>query len=181
MPKWISMGRADSVRAPDKVSAASANGDTAETTVLPVTAAPAELPQPVSAPPSALPPRALPAQSPPAAESLPAQPDNEMVVDLKRRRAQLSARVAELQFDLGGLVYEMAIRDRIRIDVIVKRAAQLQDSDAELAEIERILRLEETSTAGSCANCGAPHSSGAAYCWQCGQPLLQQVSSNSIG
>jgi chorismate mutase len=103
------------------------------------------------------------------------------VVDLKRRRAQLSARVAELQFDLGGLVYEMAIRDRIRVDVIVKRAALLQDADAELSEVERILKLEETSTAGSCANCGAPHSSGAAYCWQCGQPLLQQVSEHAIG
>jgi hypothetical protein len=110
--------------------------------------------------------------SPPQAE--------EGIVDLKRRRAQLSARVAELQFDLGGLVYEMAIRDRIRVDVLVKRAAQLQDADAELGEVERILRLEETSTAGACSNCGAPHSSGAAYCWQCGQPLLLQVPHSSI-
>jgi chorismate mutase len=114
-----------------------------------------------------------------AAVSTISEPD--AVVDLKRRRAQLGARVAELQFDLGGLVYEMAIRDRIRIDVIVKRAAQLQDADAELSEVERILRLEETSTAGSCGNCGAPHSSGAAYCWQCGQPLLQQVPHSAIG
>jgi chorismate mutase len=114
-----------------------------------------------------------------AAVSTISEPD--AVVDLKRRRAQLGARVAELQFDLGGLVYEMAIRDRIRIDVIVKRAAQLQDADAELSEVDRILRLEETSTAGSCGNCGAPHSSGAAYCWQCGQPLLQQVPHSAIG
>src|SRR3984885_8217127 len=80
------------------------------------------------------------------------------VVDLKRRRDLLNARVAELQWDLGGLVYEMAIRDRIRVDVLVQRAAQLQDADAELGEVERILRLEETSTAGSCRVCGAPHS-----------------------
>ncbi len=83
--------------------------------------------------------------------------------------------MTELQFDLGGLVYEMAIRDRIRVELIVQRAAVLQGADAELAEVERILRLEETSTAGSCASCGAPHSSGAAYCWQCGQPLLAPV------
>lgn len=102
-------------------------------------------------------------------------------VDLKRRRDQLQARVAELQFDLGGLVYEMAIRDRIRVDVLVQRAAVLQDTDAELAEVERILRLEETSTAGACASCGAPHSTGASYCWQCGQPLLAQVPQNAIG
>jgi hypothetical protein len=104
----------------------------------------------------------------------------EDTIDLARRRDVLNARVAELQWDLGGLVYEMAIRDRIRVDIIVKRAAVLQDADAELAEIERILRLEQTGTAGACGNCGAPHSSGAAYCWQCGQPILRQVQSESI-
>jgi hypothetical protein len=72
------------------------------------------------------------------------------VVDLRRRRDQLEARVAELQWDLGGLVYEMAIRDRLRVDVLVRRAAVLQSADAELAEVERILRLEQTSTAGEC-------------------------------
>jgi hypothetical protein len=102
------------------------------------------------------------------------------VIDLKRRRDQLKARVAELQWDLGGLVYEMAIRDRIRVDVLVKRAAQLQDADSELAEVERILHLEETSTAGACSSCAAPHSAGASFCWQCGQPLLQQVPSEAI-
>jgi hypothetical protein len=108
-------------------------------------------------------------------------PRDEGDVDLKRRRDQLATRVAELQFDLGGLTYEMAIRDRIRVDVLVRRAAVLQQADSELAEVERILRLEETSTAGACASCGAPHSSGAAYCWQCGQPLLQQVPQDQIG
>jgi hypothetical protein len=102
------------------------------------------------------------------------------VIDIQRRRDQLHARVAELQWDLGGVVYEMAIRDRIRVDVLVKRAAELQDADAELAEIERILALEATSTAGACANCGAPHSSGAAFCWQCGQQILRHVDTTSI-
>ena len=102
------------------------------------------------------------------------------VIDLKRRRDQLNARVAELQWDLGGLVYEMAVRDRIRVDVIVKRAAVLQDADAELGEVERILRLEETGMAGACGTCGAPHSVGASFCWQCGQPLLAQISSDAI-
>jgi hypothetical protein len=106
--------------------------------------------------------------------------DPERVVDLTRRRDQLTARVAELQWDLGGLVYEMATRDRIRVDVIVRRAAELQELDAQLAEVERILRTEQTGAAGTCATCGAPHSSGAVYCWQCGQPILEQVSSDSI-
>jgi hypothetical protein len=104
----------------------------------------------------------------------------ELIVDLERRRDQLVARVAELQWDLGGLVYEMAIRNQIKVEVLVKRAVALQDADAELAEVERIVRTEETGTAGSCSGCGAPHSSGATYCWQCGQPLLAQVSSDSI-
>jgi hypothetical protein len=105
---------------------------------------------------------------------------DDSIVDLKRRRDGLTARVAELQWDLGGLVYEMATRNRIRVDVIVRRAATLQSADAELGEVERILAIEETSTAGQCASCGAPHSSGAAYCWQCGQPLLEQIHSDAI-
>jgi chorismate mutase len=106
--------------------------------------------------------------------------DPERIVDLARRRDQLTARVAELQWDLGGLVYEMATRDRIRMDVLVRRAAELQELDAQLAEVERILRTEQTGAAGTCGACGAPHSSGAVYCWQCGQPILEQVSHESI-
>jgi hypothetical protein len=125
-------------------------------------------------------PAATPATSA-TGEAAPAAPPTEsQIVDLERRRDVLKARVAELQWDLGGLVYEMATRDRIRVDVLVKRAAVLQDADSELGEIERILHLEHTSTAGVCASCGAPHSTGASYCWQCGQPILQQVPSDSI-
>jgi hypothetical protein len=102
------------------------------------------------------------------------------IVDLERRRDQLRARVVELQWDLGGLVYEMAIRDHIKVDVVVRRAAVLQDADAELNEVERILRTEQTGAAGACATCSAPHSSGATYCWQCGMPLLAQVPSEAI-
>jgi hypothetical protein len=101
-------------------------------------------------------------------------------VDLATRRDELRARFAELQCDLGGLTYEMSIRNHIRVEVLVRRAAILQDVDAELGEVERILHLQETGAAGSCASCGAPHSSGAVYCWQCGQPLLEQVSSHAI-
>ncbi|HXS48395.1 MAG TPA: hypothetical protein VN756_13140 [Solirubrobacterales bacterium] len=120
----------------------------------------------------------------PAPADKPAPPKpalgDDLVVDLERRRDQLIARVAELQWDLGGLVYEMAIRNRIQVEVLVKRAVVLQDADAELSEVERIVRSEETGTAGSCSKCDAPHSSGATYCWQCGQPLLAQVSSDAI-
>lgn len=126
--------------------------------------------------------------APPAAGSPGAAPSEalkkaygqEFVVDLQRRRDQLVAQVAELQWDLGGLVYEMAIRNRIQVEVLVKRAVALQDADAELSEVERIVRMEETGTAGSCSSCGAPHSSGATFCWQCGKPLLEQVSGDAI-
>lgn len=104
----------------------------------------------------------------------------EFIVDLQRRREQLVARVAELQWDLGGLVYEMIVRNSINVEVIVKRALPLQDADAELGEVERILRMEETGSAGACTGCGAPHSSGATFCWQCGKPLLAQVSGDEI-
>jgi hypothetical protein len=120
-------------------------------------------------------------QSADAAPSAPMRsPDGQWLVDLRRRRDQLNARVAELQWDLGGLAYEMAIRDRVRVDVLVKRAAILQSVDAELAEVERILLMETSGVAGTCGSCDAPHSSGAVYCWQCGQPLLEQVSSEAI-
>ncbi len=117
------------------------------------------------------------------AATLPPRPPSadESIRELEQRRDELSGRVAELQWDLGGLVYEMAIRDHVRVDVLVRRAGMLQEVDAELHEVERILRMEQTGAAGECANCGAPHSSGAVFCWQCGQPLLEQVPSQAIG
>jgi hypothetical protein len=119
-------------------------------------------------------------QAPAAAGTISSAYGEEFVVDLQRRREQLVARVAELQWDLGGLVYEMVVRNSVNVEVIVKRAVPLQDADAELAEVERILRMEETGTAGVCGNCGAPHSSGATFCWQCGKTLLAQVSGDEI-
>ena len=134
-------------------------------------------------PPKSQPSAPPPGSAPPTGDQTTASqtpPTESQIIDLERRREQLKARVAELQWDLGGLAYEMAVRDRIRVDVLVKRAALLQDADSELSEIERILRLENTATAGSCASCGAPHSTGASFCWSCGQPILQQVPSDSI-
>ncbi len=126
--------------------------------------------------------KSAPAAAPQAApnNALSAAYGQEFVVDLQRRRDQLVARVAELQWDLGGLVHEMVTRNSIKIEVLVKRAVELQDADAELSEVERIVRMEETGMAGSCGSCGAPHSSGATFCWQCGQSLLQQVSGDAI-
>jgi hypothetical protein len=99
--------------------------------------------------------------------------------ELRRRRDALAEQVTELHWDLGGLAYEMAIRDHFRLDVLVRRAALLQERDAELAELERLLRLEESASAGSCPGCGAPHSRGAAFCWQCGTTLMERMPSGA--
>ncbi len=95
---------------------------------------------------------------------------------LHRRQAELSEQVLELHWDLGGLVYEMAIRDHFRLDVLLRRAAELQERDAELAEIERLLRLVDSATAGTCPSCAAPRSRGAPFCWQCGATLMERVA-----
>ncbi len=132
--------------------------------------------------PSATAPSATVSSSEPTSPfaSPPAAGDTQLV-DLRRRRDELAGRVAELQWDLGGLAYEMAIRNHVRIDVLVRQAMGLQEADRELCEVERLLRTEQTGTAGLCANCQAPHSGGAGYCWQCGRPLLQQVPGHVIG
>ncbi|HEV3323921.1 MAG TPA: hypothetical protein VG147_17225 [Solirubrobacteraceae bacterium] len=96
---------------------------------------------------------------------------------LERRRDELLAQVAELHWDLGGLAYEMAIRDHFRLDVLVRRAAELQERDAELGELERVLSLREHVETGTCPDCAAVHGRGALYCWQCGKVLMERVPS----
>jgi hypothetical protein len=94
-----------------------------------------------------------------------------MTDELRARRHDLARRVAALTFDLGGLTYEMATRDHYRLDVLSRRAAELQEVDAELGEVERLLAASQDGIVGTCRSCGAVHSRGATYCWQCGQPL----------
>jgi hypothetical protein len=99
---------------------------------------------------------------------------------LSAQREELAAKVAELTWDLGGLTYEMAIRDHFRLDVLVRRAAVLQEVDAELGEVERLLAAAEEGVTGQCRSCGAVHSRGAVYCWKCGQPLMLQAQSSLV-
>jgi hypothetical protein len=105
------------------------------------------------------------------------QPDSQ----LRRRREQLAEEVAELHWNLGGLAYEMAIRDHFRLDVLIRRAAMLQERDAELAEVERMLHMQESGSAGNCANCGAVRSRGAVFCWQCGAQMMERTVANGNG
>jgi hypothetical protein len=94
--------------------------------------------------------------------------------ELRNRRRALAQRVAELTWDLGGLAYEMAIRDHYRLDVIARKAAELQQADAELDEVQRLLAGAEAGIHGQCRSCGAVHSRGAAFCWHCGHSLLEE-------
>ncbi len=97
--------------------------------------------------------------------------------ELRASRDALAERVAEMTWDLGGLTYEMAIRDHFRLDVLVRRAAALQEADAELGEVQRLLAAADEGVGGACRSCGAPHSRGATYCWKCGQPLMLEAPS----
>jgi predicted amidophosphoribosyltransferase len=40
--------------------------------------------------------------------------------------------------------------------------------------------MEEGAVAGACPSCGAPHSRGALYCWQCGATLMERRPSSAI-
>jgi hypothetical protein len=90
---------------------------------------------------------------------------------LEDERRRLADQVAESTWDLGGLVYEMAVRDHFRVDVLVERAAVLQRLDARLSEVER-LADDHAGIAGSCRFCGAPHGRSAEFCWSCGERIL---------
>jgi hypothetical protein len=97
------------------------------------------------------------------------------MAELRRRRYELAERVAELTWDLGGLTYEMAVRDHYRLDVLARRAAELQAADAQLGEVQRLLASAEAGVHGQCRSCGAVHSRGASFCWHCGAGLLEEA------
>jgi len=99
---------------------------------------------------------------------------------LRHRRRALAELVATLTWDLGGLAYEMAARDHYRLDVLSRRAAELQRADAQLAEVQRLLASAETGIDGKCRSCGEVHSRGASYCWHCGAPLLSEARPSSL-
>jgi hypothetical protein len=139
--------------------------------------------RPVQQPPPAPPPAAnqpvAATPQPAAATTNQARPAPATAIDsgeLTKRREQLSRQLTELQWDLGGLTYEMAIRDNFRLDLLARRAAALQEVDAELVSVDRLLQLGQAGAAGSCAACGALYSQGATYCWQCGKALASPTA-----
>jgi hypothetical protein len=93
------------------------------------------------------------------------------IAELTARRDRLIEKFTIMQSDLGGSFYEMAIRDHVRLDVLTRKAAELQSVDAELAQVERALELQRSGAVGSCPNCQAPYGSGESFCSQCGTAL----------
>jgi hypothetical protein len=91
--------------------------------------------------------------------------------ELLARRDRLAERMTAMQLELGGLFYEMAIRDHVRLDVLVARATDLQQVDGELAHVDALLDSGCGRSAGTCPHCQAPHSRAAAFCWRCGGAL----------
>ena len=107
----------------------------------------------------------------PAAAPPPATPDGPSE-ELVAQRERLTERFALMQSELGGLFYEMAIRDHVKLDVLVEKAAALQKVDLELAQIGHLINDGERTLGGHCPNCGLPHARGAAFCSQCAAPLV---------
>lgn len=95
-----------------------------------------------------------------------------MSSELRAQRDRLLEKFTIMQADLGGAFYEMAIRDHVRMDVLTRKAAELQRVDAELLAAERALELQEVDAAGLCPGCGSPHSPAVRFCPQCGQSLV---------
>lgn len=102
-----------------------------------------------------------------AKQPSPAPADTELLA----KRERLTERFAAGQAELGGILYEMAIRDHVRLDVLVRKAAALQRVDLELADVERELRGDVVEVGGHCSSCGTRHAKDARFCSGCGSAL----------
>jgi hypothetical protein len=92
--------------------------------------------------------------------------------DLLAQRERLTERFAIMQSELGGAFYEMAIRDHVRLDALMRKAAELQRVDTELAAVEQLIQTGGSAlVGGNCGQCGAVYARGAAFCAQCANPL----------
>jgi hypothetical protein len=90
---------------------------------------------------------------------------------LLAERERLTERFTVIQTELGGLFYEMAIRDHVRMEILIPRAAALQRIDAQLAQVEHLLAGGDAGIGGHCPGCGAVYARGAAFCSQCAESL----------
>ncbi|HET9121119.1 MAG TPA: hypothetical protein VFN72_11370 [Solirubrobacterales bacterium] len=92
--------------------------------------------------------------------------------ELIAERDRLLEKFTVMQTDLGGAFYEMAIRDHVKLDVLTRKAAELQRVDVELGQIEEAIEQLGDST-GECARCGTAFEPGARFCSRCGNELAK--------
>jgi hypothetical protein len=111
-------------------------------------------------------------QSEPPPEVAKAAPQVEENAELRVQRDRLLEKFTVMQADLGGAFYEMAIRDHVRMDVLTRKAAELQRVDADLLALERMLELQRSDAAGMCPSCGSPYGPAVRFCPQCGHSLV---------
>lgn len=111
-------------------------------------------------------------QREPKEQPKPAAPEAPENKELVAQRDRLLEKFTVMQADLGGAFYEMAIRDHVRLDVLTRKAAELQRVDAELLAVERQLEIERTDAAGHCPTCNSPFNSADRFCPQCGSSLV---------
>lgn len=125
--------------------------------------------------------------------------DGEAKVDpaLVARRDRLVERFTAHQLDLGGVLYEMAIRDHVVMPVLLERAAVLQGVEADLKRAQAELdeaeataeavrngareagsepngsseAISRSSGVRSCGSCGADAAVESAFCSACGEKL----------
>jgi hypothetical protein len=99
------------------------------------------------------------------------EPTPEESAELRAQRDRLLEKFTIMQTDLGGAFYEMAIRDHVRMDILTRKAAELQRVDAELLALERALELQRSDAAGLCPSCNSPYGPADRFCPQCGHSL----------
>ena len=109
-----------------------------------------------------------------APAAAPPRADRELVA----RRDRLTERLTAMQLDLGGAYYEMAIRDHIAHDVLLRKAAELQRVDAELRQVQALL-TGAAATGVPCPACGTAGAQGAAFCSSCGTSLSGALPSRA--
>ena len=63
--------------------------------------------------------------------------------ELAAERDRLTERFVLMQSELGGLFYEMAIRDHLQLDLLVERAAAMQRIEDELRRLDQQLLVED--------------------------------------
>jgi hypothetical protein len=108
-------------------------------------------------------------------------PSGPRQAELSRERDELSRQFAELQWDLGGIVYEMSNRDSFKPEVLNTKVERLREVDSKLGQVERVIRLDQQGAAGTCPSCGALQARGAVYCWKCGKEQKEPNAKQPAG